>query len=45
MAESKFNKLAESIIKHIRQAEKEIREDERKKVLAELTKQGRIKAE
>jgi len=40
MAESRFNKLAESIIKHIRQAEKEIRSDERKKVLAELKKQA-----
>jgi len=43
MAESRLNKLAEGIMIHIRQAEKEIREDERKKVLAELEEQGRIK--
>ena len=40
MAESRFNKLAESILKHIRKAEKEIRADERKRVLAELKKQA-----
>ena len=45
MAESRLNKLAESIMNHIRQAEKEIRADERKKVLAELEKQDRLKSD